>query len=356
MRSWFLPATLLVFALLSVLTLSSIAPQLAPKQLMFFFIGSIVFLIASKLNFREILRLSPLSYGLTIFLLILVLVIGLSTRGTTRWIDLGDFRFQPSQLAIPFVGLFLAKIVENRNLKKIKELLLVLFVISVPGGLILIEPDLGTTLVYLTTVGTIIYFKDLNWRHILISVSLGIVIAILSWIFVLEPYQKLRVTSFLASSEQTGITAANYNAHQALIAVGSGQFLGRGLGQGIQSHLRFLPERQTDFIFASLAEEFGFVGSILLVSLYAVLIAFLIFAANNSKKESESLFCYMVASMILIQAGVNIGMNMGLLPITGVTLPLLSYGGSSVLTIMGTLGIIQSIVIRQKKRVIINIT
>lgn len=355
MRSWFLPATLLIFAMLSVLTLSSIAPQLAPRQLMYVLLGSAIFLLASKIRFNDLLRLSPLGYATTIFSLILVLIIGLSTRGTSRWIEIGDFRLQPSQLAIPFVGLFLSRLVENRNLRKLKEILLILAVTAIPGILILIEPDLGTTLVFLATVGTIIYFKDLNWRHIFLIGGVGLIAVVFAWLYILQPYQKLRITSFLSSTEETGITAANYNAQQALIAVGSGQLFGRGLGQGIQSHLRFLPERQTDFIFASLAEEFGFVGSVLLIGLYAVLTAFLIYVGSNSQKESETLFCYMVASMILIQAGINIGMNMGLLPITGITLPLLSYGGSSILTVMGTLGIVQSIVIRQKKQVRINI-
>ena len=356
MRVWFLPALLVIFTLLSVLTLSSIAPTLAPKQLFFFLVGGAVFTVVARFKFQELLRLSPLAYGLAIALLILVLLIGLNTRGTNRWIDLGEFRLQPSQLAIPFVGLFITKLVEKRSLKQFGQLLLVLAAIAVPGVLILIEPDLGTTLVYLATVGTVIYFKDLDWRHVWLLALGGLAVAVFAWFFVLKPYQKERISSFTDSNQQNQVTDANYNAQQALIAVGSGQWLGRGLGQGVQSHLRFLPERQTDFVFASLAEEFGFVGSVVLISLYASLISFLLFVGSNARNQSERYFCYLTASMILLQSGVNIGMNMGLLPITGLTLPLLSYGGSSILTVMGMLGIIQSIASRQQKQAQLHIT
>lgn len=356
MRTWFLPALLIVFSLLSVLTLSSIAPQLAPKQLGFFLVGGIIFLIAAKIKFPDYMRLSPVGYISTIIMLILVLVVGLNTRGTSRWIDLGEFRLQPSQLAIPFVGLFLTRLIEKKDLRILRNLILAGIVAIIPAILILIEPDLGTTLVYLATIATVIYFKELNWLHITTAGVASIVIAVFAWVFVLQPYQKLRITSFLDNSQQSEISAANYNARQALIAVGSGKMLGRGLGQGVQSHLRFLPERQTDFVFASLAEEFGFLGSVVLIGLYALLITYLLFIANESERQSEKLFCYLTASMFLIQTSVNIGMNLGLLPITGLTLPLLSYGGSSILTIMGMLGIIQSIATGQQKTVKLHIT
>lgn len=356
MRAWFLPALLVIFTLLSVLTLSSIAPDLAPRQLVFFLIGAGIFVAVSRLKYQSLLRLSPLMYALAIALLIIVLIIGLNTRGTNRWIDLGEFRLQPSQLAIPFVGLYITKLIEKRSLKQLSQLLFILFVMAIPAGLILIEPDLGTTLVYLATVGTVIYFKDLDWRHIVLLGTAGVAVLVFSWFFVLRPYQKQRITSFMDRNQQTEVTAANYNAQQALIAVGSGQWLGRGLGQGVQSHLRFLPERQTDFVFASIAEEFGFLGSVVLIGLYASLISFLLFVGSNSQTNSERYFCYLTASMILLQSGVNMGMNMGLLPITGLTLPLLSYGGSSILTIMGMLGIIQSIASSQQKQAQLHIT
>lgn len=351
MRLWFLPAVLLIFAMLSVLTLSSIAPQLAPRQLVYFFGGGVVFLVASRVDFRYLLRLSPILYGFTLISLSLVLILSSATKGAHRWFEIGDLKLQPSQLAIPFVGLFLAKTLENKNLKKLREFLLALLIVTVPGVLILLEPDLGTTLVFLVATGTIIFFKNLNWRYVIGLLGAVAVIGVLSWFYFLKPYQKSRISDFIGLSQEATSSNSNYNARQALIAVGSGELMGRGLGQGVQSHLRFLPERQTDFIFASLAEEFGFLGSTLLIGIYATLITFLIYTGFNSQNKPESLFCYMVASTILVQTSINIGMNMGLLPITGITLPLLSFGGSSILAIMGTLGMVQNVVSKQKKQI-----
>jgi len=176
----------------------------------------------------------------------------------------------------------------------------------------------------------------------------------LAWSLVLKPYQKQRITSFIKPSEDT--RGASYNANQAMISVGSGQFFGRGLGEGSQSHLRFLPERQTDFIFASIAEEFGFIGSTLIIFLYLILVLFLLRMALTAREKSVILFIFITITVITLQTFVNIGMNMGLLPITGITLPLLSYGGSSILTLSGTLGIIQSALLGQKKELTLDIS
>ncbi len=266
------------------------------------------------------------------------------------------FKLQPSQLAIPFTGLLLVTYAANNSLKAWKNLLTALVIIAVPGFLILIEPDLGTTLVYLASVSIIIIFSDIRARQIAALGAVTVLMALFAWFFVLQPYQKARITSFFDSSGETqAMVNSKYNARQALIAVGSGEIAGRGLGQGVQSHLRFLPERQTDFIFASLAEEFGFIGSTILIGLYSLVFTYLIFIGYQANKKTESWFCYITAAMIMLQAGINMGMNTGLMPITGVTLPLLSYGGSSVITIAGMLGIIQSIAQNQQKKLKLNI-
>lgn len=352
MRIWFLPAIYILFAMISVLTLSSIAPELAPKQFAFFVFGGIIFYLVASLKFETIERLSPLGYALTIFLLILTLVIALQTRNTSRWIDIaGIVRLQPSQLAIPAVGLYAAQWIKSRSMAVWKNLLIALGIIAVPAFLILIEPDLGTTLVFLASIATMIYFSKIRFHQVLTLGAVGAAIVIFSWFFVLQPYQKVRITSFISSGDSSSSQAltTSYNAQQSLIAVGSGQLVGRGPGQGVQSHLRFLPERQTDFIFASLAEEFGFLGSALIISLYFSIFLYLIYVGFQTNSVSSRLFCLMSAAMIAIQAGINIGMNIGILPITGLTLPLLSYGGSSLITIAGMFGIVQSIVKNQEK-------
>lgn len=354
MKHWLIPLIILILSLLSILTLMSIAPKLAPKQLIFFMTGFIIFFLVSKIPFKRLLKLGPSFYIGTIILLLVVLILAPITRGTSRWIDVGGvFAVQPSQLAIPTVTLFLINFFKNKPLVKIENLLLFLVTVAIPGVLILIEPDLGTTIVYLLSVSTIIFLSKTKLKHIVPLVILGLLGVILAWNFALQPYQKARITSFISPTDTLG---ASYNARQSLIAVGSGKFTGKGLGQGIQSHLRFLPERQTDFVFASFAEEFGFIGSILVVSLYFTLVLTLLSTAQKSPNRAEKHFCYVTAIMITIQIGVNIGMNIGLLPITGITLPFMSYGGSSILSLLAMLGINQSILVNQKQKVTLHLS
>jgi rod shape determining protein RodA len=180
-----------------------------------------------------------------------------------------------------------------------------------------------------------------------------LVLALVGWFVVLQPYQKARITAFISPTED--MQGSNYNAQQALIAVGSGEFAGRGLGQGIQSHLKFLPERHTDFIFASLAEEYGFIGTSTVIILYVLLITFLIWASLHISNQIGQLFLLVVAIWIFLQATININMNIGLLPITGITLPFLSYGGSSLLGLCFTLGIAQSLIKETQKKTLLHI-
>ncbi len=354
MKYWLIPLVILILSLLSILTLSSIAPALAPKQLIFFMVGFSVFFLISKIQFRRLLKLGLIFYIINIGLLVAVLLLAPITRGSTRWIDIGGlFTIQPSQLAILATSLFLINFFKKRSLTNIKNLFLFLLYTAIPGVLILIEPDLGTTIVYLISIAVIIFLSRTKFRHIAPLILIGIAGIIFSWYFVFQPYQKSRVTSFISPAEDQD---ASYNAQQSLIAAGSGKLTGKGLGQGIQSHLRFLPERQTDFVFASFAEEFGFVGSALLISLYFVLITAMISTAEKSHEKTEKYFCYVVAIMTTFQIGVNIGMNIGILPITGITLPFISYGGSSILSLIGMLGIVQSIRIHQKQKVSLHLS
>jgi len=353
MRKWIIPATILVLGLLSILTLSSIAPTLAPKQLVFFIIGFLIFISIFNVSFKQLKNISLFGYIGTILLLILTLLIGNVTKGSTRWIDVGGiFAIQGSQLAVPVVGLFLASYFEKRPLTKLKNLIIFLILTAIPGILILIEPDLGTTIIYIISIGTMLYILQTKRIHMTPLISGGIVSVIIAWMFILQPYQKSRVTSFISPDDTQG---AGYNARQSLIAVGSGGITGRGLGQGIQSHLRFLPERQTDFVFASFAEEFGFIGSSMLITLYTILITATLRTAKKANSQTATLFCYVTAVMILLQTGVNIGMNMGLLPITGITLPFLSYGGNSILTLLDMFGIVQNIRLNQKPKVTLHL-
>ncbi len=342
MRLWLLPGVITVMGLMSVASLKSVAPSLATEQTIFLILGLIAFTVVSRFNYKQLLTLSwPMYIGLCC-LLILSMIAGLLTGKIGRWIPIfGLFNLQPSQLAVPIVSLVLAKISQKFSFNAWTDLAKILTIIGIPGLLILIEPNLGTTLVYLVSVGMIVFMSDISWKKIGLFAGSAILVGIFAWFFVLRDYQKQRITSFM--NKQENLTNASYNAHQSLIAAGSGRLLGRGLGQGVQSHLRFLPARETDFIFASIAEEFGFVGSMFVLCLYCLLISYVLLVARNTRQHSEAIFCYAITAMTIMQTGVNIGMNIGLMPITGITLPFISYGGSSILSLCMMFGVVQLI-------------
>lgn len=349
---------------LSLTTLQSIAPDLLNKQLLAYFLGFVLLFSVSRLPFVFWQRISPYLYwGLNLVLLILLLV-GQVTRGIVAWIQLPfGFRFQPSQLAVIVSALFLAKELKIKSGKKTqrelswRQIFYLLFHLLIPALLIILEPDFGTAAVYLVALSSFFIFNRLSWLKIFSFGLSGIILALGLWFFVLADYQRARLSNFLnlsspeavLSSELKKESSAAYNARQALIAVGAGGFWGQGLGQGTQSHLKFLPERQTDFIFASFVEEWGFLGASLILSLYFILLLFLLYLVYQESRQSRRLYLLAIFSMLLIQIFINIGMNLAILPITGITLPFLSYGGSSVLSFFFALALVQGILLEQEK-------
>lgn len=340
--------------------LKSIAPELIGKQASFFVASALLVAGLSQLSFKTLQNWSPLAYWGLVAILALLLVIGIQTRGTAGWFELGGgLKFQPSQLAVPISVLYVLSVIKARtNELPLLECLKLLGLIGLPAVLIGLEPDFGSMMIYLASVGTILLFYRIPKLYWLSLAGLGIVAVLIAWQFFFQPYQKDRIVGFMnpTSHEQTQAeTSAQYNARQAMIAVGSGQVFGRGLGYGVQSHLRFLPERQTDFIFAALAEELGLVGSLLVVGCYGVLITLIIWQAGQQVELARSAYLTSIAVLLFVQAGVNIGMNIGLLPITGITLPFLSYGGSSILGLSLALAGVQVIGKETKKRMSLQI-
>ena len=341
MKSWFLPACIAVFAIISLVTIGSVRSDLVAKQAFFFIIGGITFYFTSKVSFVKWLEWRwPLYIGL-LLLLTLPMLFGHSSRNTSRWIEFGFLRLQPSQLAIPIVGLTSAWLLVHGTLT-MRRVALFLLSLLPPTILIFISPDLGTTVVFLAVLLSSLWFAGTSIRTLLLLSVCGLAVAALSWLVILKPYQRERMLSFIAGSQQA--REQHYNAAQALIAVGGGQVSGKGWGLGTQSHLQFLPERQTDFIFSSFAEEFGFIGTSLLLLVLLLTALLLLYYARKRSNAAEGLYVMLAAVTLLLQAGVNIGMNIGLLPITGVTLPLISYGGSSILATCVMFGIAHSIV------------
>jgi rod shape determining protein RodA len=344
MKTWFIPSVMFFLCCIGLLALRSVAPSLVGQQLTFALLGGGVFWWVSRYRYQQIEELGWLGYIGVCLLLLLPLIIGKTTRGIAGWIDIGGFfSIQPSQLAVPIIGLSMAQWCAQQDLTRLESLFKTLLMMLLPGVLIVVEPDLGTAVVYVLSMGAILFMSNVKWSYLLGMASLGVVAVGISWLFFLEPYQQARITSFIGIGDAQESSDASYNARQSLIAVGSGQVFGRGLGQGVQSHLRFLPERQTDFIFASLSEELGFVGASLVVVLYWALIAWCLWLSWWASSVNARLYAIGCAAMLTVQCGVNIGMNVGIVPITGITLPFVSYGGSSLLSMAGMLGILQSI-------------
>jgi rod shape determining protein RodA len=338
MRNWLVIICLVLLMAIGLTTLHSLAPELVSRQVLFWVLGFAIFFASASLPFNQWLKLGKISLIGLITLLVVVLFVA-ETRETARWFHIFGFSFQPSQLALPVLSIYTASILTKSHLKYFDKLWSYLAIIAIPLFLIFIEPDLGTVIITLATLGFSLIICGLQTKILIKFFWTGCILLGIGWLFLLQPYQKARLTSFM--SPETQVTDANYNAKQALISVGAGGLIGRGAGLGSQSQLKFLPEKHTDFIFAALAEETGLVGTALVLIIYLTIIFFLL-SRSQTQPLPTKFTLVSVAVWITLQTSVNVGMNMGLLPITGLTLPFISYGGSSLLSSLWWLGIAKS--------------
>lgn len=324
---------------ISLFTIASTAPNLFISQLLFFLIGACALVIFSSTDFRVWARSIGFIY-IVCFAVLAITFLGPTVRGATRWIDVAFFRIQPSELVKPFINIVFAKFFSNPRISKFSSFVVPILLFIPIIGLIFKQPDLGNVLVFLTIF---ISFTLISTIPILYILMAGLTTTVLlPFIFkILKPYQRDRIISFL--NPQADPIGAGYNALQSMIAIGSGQLLGLGLGRGTQSRLLFLPEYHTDFIFASLVEELGFLGGSVVILFYIILLGRILSIAFGSSDRYGKFLAIGVFSQFFIQVFINIGMNLGILPITGITLPLVSYGGSSILSSFIALGIIISI-------------
>jgi rod shape determining protein RodA len=262
--------------------------------------------------------------------------VGVVVKGSIRWIDFGFVRFQPSEIVKPFLIIFFAdRFCQERV--NLKSFLFNIFLFIILAGLVFKQPDLGNAIIYSSIFFLMLIFSKVQLGHLLIFI--GIILVALPMIFVLlKPYQKARLTSFLDPSLDPQGTA--YHQIQSVITVGSGQLVGRGIGKGTQTHLLFLPEKETDFVFASYSEEFGFVGDFILISCYFLIFTKLLLLIPKAKSDFGKFFLIGVFGYLFSQSMIHISMNIGILPVTGVTLPLFSYGGSSITSVLMTLGMV----------------
>jgi len=328
----------LAICVLGLSVLYSSKKDLFYDQLKFIFAGIAISFILVHFNLNKIQPLTYFIFIICIIINILPIILGPEIRGSRRWIYMGSFGIQTSEiLKIGFV-LFISNLVailnvNNASIKLFSSFLL----IGIAVFLVLIEPDLGSALIIFSCAVLIIIFSGLSFLKIVSFIILCLLFLIPTWAFVLKDYQKERIFSYINPALDT--TGSSYNVKQAIISVGSGGLLGKGFGEGTQSQLRFLPEYHTDFIFSAFAEEWGFLFSLLLFFLYCVVFYNLLYLFKNAKSKFVSYIPIAVFFVFFVQISINLGMNIGLLPVTGVPLPFMSYGGSSMLASFILLGL-----------------
>ncbi len=322
------------------------------RQSIYAVVGIALMFAVARIDYSRFRELRVGIYTGMIGLIILVLMLGEATRGSRRWIELPFFTFQPSELGKVLLVITLAAFVidRSRQVTEVRRTLRILALGLFPAALVFLQPDLGTALVYGVITLAVLFIAGVPWSHFvaliggaLALIATVLVIAPAVGVPILAPYQQDRLTAFLHPSDDPA--DSSYQINQALIAVGSGGKTGRG-DDATQTNNGFLPERHTDFIFAVVGERFGFAGAAFLLSLYALLIWRALRTMTLSKNLYGSMIAGGIAAMLMFQVFVNVGMNVGIMPITGIPLPLMSSGGSSVIVTFLALGLLQSIYVQ----------
>lgn len=351
---WPFFSLILVLCLLGLMTIYSSTSvnriEIFYKQSIFMGIGLTLAFALSFVDYRFFERLAWPFYIFVILLLVAVMLFGREAAGSQRWLDLGVINLQPSELAKMAIVFVLARFYSHDRLPPmdgygIRELLPVFGILIVPMVLIFLQPDLGTALMVAFIAFSIIYFCQLRIKSLILMMGVMTVAAPLAYNFVLKEYQRDRVRTFL--DPQRDPLGEGYHSIQSMIAVGSGELVGKGYLKGSQSKLEFLPKHHTDFIFSAFAEEWGFVGGVIVLGLFGLLILMGVDIARKSKDRFGSILAMGAVSLIIWHVIVNIGMEIGLLPVVGVTLPFFSYGGSSMITCMMAVGILLSVSYRR---------
>ncbi|HTH93196.1 MAG TPA: rod shape-determining protein RodA [Candidatus Paceibacterota bacterium] len=343
---WVLLIAIVPIMLGGLATMTSFSAQAGffLKQAMWLGVGIAIMiaLARSDMRFLRDSRYITLFYIASLGLLLLVLIAGKTVKGAKSWFSFGFFSFEPADLVKLLVIMVLAKYFARRHvdIARVKHLFISVVYAFVPIGLIMLQPDFGSAMVIAGLWLGMSLVAGISKKQILIIVGAFAVVFALMWGFVFKPYQKARIDTFF--NPTADVRGRGYNAYQSVIAVGSGGFLGKGLGYGTQSRLNYLPEYQTDFIFAAFAEEWGFIGALIIIACFVVVLWRLIVHARRGASNFETLFCAGFALLLFEHIIVNIGMNIGIMPVTGIPLPFMSYGGSHILAECVGLGIILS--------------
>ncbi|MCG8556454.1 MAG: rod shape-determining protein RodA [Proteobacteria bacterium] len=322
--------------------------ELYIQQIYWLTLGAGVAVLIAAIDYRYYERHGWIAYGAGIVLLVLVFLLGREVRGSQRWIPLGSFSLQPSELMKIFFIVAFAKYLHNdpkTEGRTLKDLIIPGLIVALPLVLVLKQPDLGTAMILVFIFATIMFLTHLKLRSLVTLVLSLSASAPLTWEYLLKDYQRQRLLSFIQPDKD--LLGAGWHAHQAKAAIGSGGFLGKGFMRGTQNQYRFLPDQHTDFPFPVWAEEQGFVGASLLILLYLFIVLWGLRIASQAKDRFGAVVAVGVSSLIFWHATINLGMVCGLLPVVGITLPLVSYGGSSVLTVMIGIGLLMNISMRR---------
>lgn len=352
---WYLLGLVLVLGAFGVVMIASalsgneVLASWPWRQAGFLGLGLVLMFVTAAVDYRLLATVAYPLYLLVLAFLVVIAVIGTVAGGAQRWLALGDFLLQPSELAKIAVIIVLAHYLSTRTermdsfLTPLGALLLLIPAVV----LIYLQPSLGTALSVLVIGSAMLVMSGMRVRHMLLLGATGIAAAIPAWQYLLEDYMKNRVLMFLNPSQASA--ADHYNVEQAIIGIGSGGWWGRGLFRGSQNQLHFLRVRHTDFIFSVTAEELGFVGAVILIALFALLLFRLVHIAGLARDTFGMLIVTGVTTMILFQVVVNIGMNLNIMPVTGIPLPFISYGGSGLWTMLIGIGLCESVILRHKK-------
>jgi rod shape determining protein RodA len=319
------------------------------RGLMWAAIAVVVFVLATGFDYRWLKTLAWPIYAFQLGLLVLTLAIGEGIGGSARWVSVGPLTFQFSEIAKVLMIVVLASYLASRagRLDSLLSIVGACLLVGPPLVLVMLQPDLGTSMVFGAILAGMLWMSGASLRWLTVLAMGAVAMVPIAWTYLLRDYQKARLTSFLDANPD--IQGAGYQLHQAQIAVGSGGFFGKGLTNGTQTQGDFLPVQATDFVFATLGEELGFIGGVVLFVLFILLLWRVLVAGWRSRDTFGTLFAAGVASMITFQLVVNVGMVLGVMPITGIPLPFVTHGGASLVSMAAGLGILQSINVHQSK-------
>lgn len=350
---WLLCFAVIILLILSISILYSLSLNtdtanfvIFQKQIFFALSGLVLFFLVANINYRVWSTYSKLIFIFFLVILLFVLFFGTEIKGTTGWLRIGSFGIQPIEFAKVALVIWLAKFFSDhaKDFRFFKYIILSGLATLSFLVLTVLQPDLGSSLILLGTWLILLLFTGISKKHLFWLIATFLMVVSLSWFFVLADYQKARLTTFI--NPGTDPQGQGYNVIQSMVAVGSGGWFGRGLALGTQSSLRFLPEPGTDFIFAVIAEDLGLFGTLVLLGLFFFIFYRLFLIIKKTKDDFGTYLVLGIASMLLVQIFINIGMNIGISPVTGIPLPLVSAGGSSLWAIMIALGMAENVHIR----------